>query len=186
MQELVATAQRVLAGEEPEDFRKLTRRRRHAVVSWDMADGWAVVELVRRGPSGVPEDESINSELVGPEWMPRGGGGGGGDDDPLADRPSEAELGAPFRWRGSHSHNASAGRILPLGGRQIRSERFDVAAEVTAIEVHGRGTPKRTVPVRRHGHAVVLWSSRWPPTIRFLGPGGQTLAERRPPRYWRM
>lgn len=155
---------------------RLSRRRRFAALAVDVDGDLACTLFTVRGAGHVRRETHL-LERRGGSWTPLGGGGsGGGDDDGLADRPSTAELGALLVGSGSGSVLRNAGRRMPWGARYAYDAELRASSDVHSVAV---GDRVLTVP--RHGHLVVVWSTRRPPSAVARDAAGRPLAELRLP-----
>ncbi|MDP5181718.1 hypothetical protein QOZ88_03635 [Blastococcus sp. BMG 814] len=152
---------------------RLSRRRRFAALAVDVDGDVACTYFARRGVGSVAEETWV---LVrrGQEWMLLGGGGGGLEDDDLADRPAAAALGGQLVLTGGGSVLRNGGRLLPWGARYASYATLRASREVDRLRVGAR-----LLAVPRHGHLVVVWAGRRPPTAETLAADGHRLGRRR-------
>ncbi|MGY1722040.1 hypothetical protein [Blastococcus sp. SYSU DS0533] len=148
---------------------RLSRRRRFAPLSVDVDGDVACTLFARRSVGSVAEETWV---LVrrGQGWVLLGGGGGGLEDDDLADRPAAATLGGQLRLTGGGAVLRNGGRLLPWGARYASYATLRASREVGSLRVGAR-----LLAVPRHGHVVVVWAGRRPPTAEALAPDGRRL-----------
>ena len=145
----------------------LSRRRRFAALAVDVDGDIACTLFLVRGPGHVRYETHALARRDG-VWRLLGGGGGGGPETArLDDRPSTAALGAPVVVAGAGSTLADSGR-WPWSGRYVRDSQLQVSSAVHSIAVG-----QRVLAVPRHGHLVVVWSGRRPPTAVAQGADGE-------------
>jgi hypothetical protein len=167
----LAESVRLLDQGVPEAPPRLSRRRRFAALAVDVDDDVACTLFVVRGPGHFRHETHVLTRRDG-TWAVLGGGGSGRDTDGLEDRPSAGELGGPVVVRGSGSVLENADRLMPWGARYIRY------AEVLASSaVHTLAVGDRVLVVPRHGHLVVVWSTRRPPTAVAQAADGRVVGD---------
>ncbi|SEK65223.1 hypothetical protein SAMN04515665_10424 [Blastococcus sp. DSM 46786] len=157
----------------PEAPPRLSRRRRFAALAVDV-DGDVACTLFARRSVGYVAEETWVLVRRGQEWVLLGGGGSGFEDDDLADRPDAAALSGQLLLTGSGSVLRNGGRSLPWGARYVSYARVRASREVDRLVV---GARRLAVP--RHGHLVVVWAGRRPPTAEALARDGRRLESRR-------
>jgi len=156
------------------DPHRLSRRRRFAAMAVDVDGDVACTMFARRGV-GTSWRETHLLQRRGGTWTLLGGGGGSGHEGELADRPSARLLGNHVVVRGGAAVS-DAERRSPRGAGWVSSAELLTSREAQAILVG-----PRTLPVPRHGHLVVVWSSRQPPSIVAVDESGRRLVQLRLP-----
>jgi hypothetical protein len=154
----------------PEAPPRLSRRRRFAALAVDVDDDVACTLFVVRGPGHFRFETHALARQHG-TWRRLGGGGYGTESDGLADRPAARELGGPVVAAGGGSVAMGSGR-MPWGGRYVRDAILQASAEV-----HTVGVGPRVLTVPRHGHLVVVWSSRRPPPAVARDAAGRVVCD---------
>ena len=152
---------------------KLTRRRRFIPLAYDVDGDVAATLFLRRGVNGTPWLESWNLERRDGKWTVLGGGSGDGNDDVFEPRGSIEGLSVSFGWGWTAR---DAGRLLP-SRRGISHAEMRLGPQVAALRV-----TKRAINVPPHGMAIVVWSSRRPPTVTALSSAAVPLGEISLPR----
>jgi hypothetical protein len=164
---------RLIADGLPDRPVRLSRRRRFAPVAVDVDGDMAATRFLRRGAGCFWDEIHL---LVADDhggWR-RLGGGGSSDEDRTAEQFERArdDL-APHEV----AVNGSAGvvrdgdRLLPWGGRWVRAAAVLVGGGIAELVV---GSRRLTVPY--HGHLVVVWGYRRPPTVTARDGAGRPVA----------
>jgi hypothetical protein len=169
----LAESRKMIAEGVPDIPFKLTRRRRFIPVAFDVDGDVAATVFLRRGVNGNPWLESWNLERRDGQWTILGGGAGDGYDEVFEPRQSIEGLSVSY---GSGWTARDAGRLLP-SRRGISRAEMRLAPQVAALRV-----AKRTIKIPPHGMAIVVWSSRRPPTVTALSSAGEPLGEISLPR----
>jgi hypothetical protein len=108
--------------------------------------------FLRRGISGDPCLDTHGLEVVESGWRLLGGGGGTGQDYLLSTRPQLMTLGAAAVEIGRGGVVRDADRRMPGESGWVRWIEVRAAVEVVRLQVN-----ERSVPVPKHGMAVVVW-----------------------------
>jgi hypothetical protein len=167
----LAESVRLIGQGVPDAPPRLSRRRRFAALAVDVDDDVACTLFVVRGPGHFRHETHVLTRRDG-TWSVLGGGGSGRDTDGLTDRPPPEQLGAPVVAHGAGSVVQDADRLVPWGARSIRY------AEVLASSaVHTLAVGDRVLVVPRHGHLVVVWSTRRPPAAVAQAADGRVLCD---------
>ncbi|MGY1839910.1 MULTISPECIES: hypothetical protein [unclassified Modestobacter] len=170
----------LIEGGVPEAPPRLSRRRRFAPLAVDVDGDVACTLFARRGVGSVAE-ETWALVRRGQEWALLGGGGGGLEDEDLADRPDAAAQGGHLRWTGGGSAARNAGRLMPWGARHVSYAVLRASREVDRVVVGAR-----EIRVPRHGHLVVVWGGKQPPTAAAVAADGRRLVVLRVDRRSRL
>lgn len=167
-------------GKIPEQPERLTRRKRHLVVTADRWENLAAVWFIRRGHSGEPEDEIVRLQLDGDDWK-RDGASGGAPGADLTTRLSFDELERHF----SRQYHHTKAEQIPFGfrtgssaGPGRASVRFQTVREATTLTFSDR-EPRS---IADHGHCLVLYNPKRPPTITALDAQENNLGSFTPKR----
>ena len=163
----------LIEGAVPDSPPRLSRRRRFAPLAVDV-DGDVACTLFARRSVGHVAEETWTLARRGQEWALLGGGGGGFEEDALADRPDRAALGGHLVGNGGGATIRNAGRLMPWGARYVSYAVLRASREVARVVVGAR-----ELPVPRHGHLVVVWAGRQPPTATAWSADGRPLGGRR-------
>ncbi|MGY1843184.1 hypothetical protein [Modestobacter sp. SYSU DS0875] len=164
----------------PEAPPRLSRRRRFAPLAVDV-DGDVACTMFARRSVGFVAQETWALARRGQEWVVLGGGGGGFEDDDLADRPDASVLGGHLVVTGGGSANRSAGRLVPWGARYVSYAVLRASSAVDRVVVGAR-----EIRVPRHGHLVVVWGGKQPPTAEAVAADGRQLVSQRVDRRTRL
>ncbi|MGY1748310.1 hypothetical protein [Modestobacter sp. SYSU DS0511] len=164
----------------PEAPPRLSRRRRFAPLAVDV-DGDVACTMFARRSVGYVAEETWALVRRGQEWVVLGGGGSGLEDEDLAGRPDAVTQGGHLRWTGGGSANRSAGRLMPWGARYVSYAVLRASSAVDRVLVG-----PREIPVPRHGHLVVVWGGRQPPTAEAVAADGRRLVSQRVDRRTRL
>ena len=168
---------------------RLSRRRRFAAMSVDVAEDLAVTSFARRGVGCTWHDTHVLARRQG-QWVLLGGSGGTGDGDRelLADRPQMLREWSPavdapglvpacgrsLLVSGSaggvrESGDSGTGR-WPWSGRWVSHTAVRASAAVESLVVAGR-----MLPVPWHGRVVVVWTGRRGPRVVAHDGSGQQI-----------
>ncbi|HYN93656.1 MAG TPA: hypothetical protein VES42_07385 [Pilimelia sp.] len=157
---------------------RLSRRCRFAPVAVDVDGDVAATRFLRRGVGCFWDETHLLVARDRGGWRMLGGGGSSSDaaEDPTAAEFERARDGlAPYEVAagGGASVVRDGNRLFPWGGRWVRSAALLVGGGVAEVTVGGR-----RLPVAYHGHLVVVWGSRRPPTVAARDGAGRTVATR--------
>lgn len=168
---------------------RLSRRRRFAPMSVDVAGDVAVTLFARRGVGCVMSETWVLSKH-GASWHLLGGGGASAEDDLLAPRPTR--LPAALRLPVTADTEIDPGLVAvdgsggvrddqggadrwPWSGRWIRYVVLRTSADVESLTLDNR-----TVVVPWHGRVVLASTKRRPPRVIVNGQHGVVLGELHP------
>lgn len=153
----------------------LSRRRRFAPLAVDVDGDVAAARFVRRGVACYWDETHILRYDGRTRWRYTGGGGS-----------SVGELWSAGAFQQERAALAP-GEIRSEGGSSvhdhahrpawIRAAELLVGGEVATVVVDGR----RRLQVPDHGHLVVVWSARRPPTVSARDPADRELSSIRLP-----
>ncbi|MCZ2803888.1 hypothetical protein O2W18_02090 [Modestobacter sp. VKM Ac-2983] len=164
----------------PEAPPRLSRRRRFVPLAVDVEGDVACTLFARRSVGHVAA-ETWALARRGQEWAVLGGGGSSLDEEDLTDRPGAAALGGHLIRTGGGSTLRNAGRSMPWGARHVSQAVLRASSAVDRVVVSGR-----EIPVPRHGHLVVVWGGKQPPTAEALTSDGRQLVTLRVDRRTRL
>ncbi|GGM67914.1 hypothetical protein GCM10011608_61420 [Micromonospora sonchi] len=102
-----------------------------------------------------------------------GGGSSSNGDDPTAYDFERARDGlTPYEMALNGSAGVARGnRLLPWGTPWVRTTAVLVGHGIAELQVNGR-----RLPIPYHGHLIVVWGSRRPPTVTALDGAGRRVA----------
>ncbi|WP_203711179.1 hypothetical protein, partial [Asanoa siamensis] len=155
---------------------RLSRRHRFAPVAVDVADDVAATWFVRRGV-GCYWDEFHLFARDDDGWRLLGGGGGSssGMFSSAAFAAAREELASDWiQVDGGSSVRRDSSTLTPWRDRWIHSASLLVGRAVTTVAVAGR-----VLRVPPHGHLVVVWGDRRPPSVSARDATGRELTTRR-------
>lgn len=166
---------RLIADGLPDQPVRLSRRRRFAPIAFDVDGDVAATRFLRRG-AGVFWDEIHLLVADGSgSWRMLGGSRSWGDPQ---DRTAEGFVRARHDLAphqvvvGGYSMvRRDSDRRLPWTGRWVRAAEVLVGSQIACLVVAGR-----QLPVRYHGHLVVVWGSRRPPAVTACDAAGRLVA----------
>ncbi|NHA70085.1 hypothetical protein [Phycicoccus flavus] len=174
----------LIESRELEPVVRLSRRRRFAAMSVDVADDVAVTTFARRGVGCVWSEAHVLVKREG-LWHMVGGGGASGDDAVLAPRPVHLPQGLAvlrataqgvdprmFAIGGGGGVSAAGSGRWPWRSRWISYVDVRVNAEVVSMDVDGR-----RVAVPWHGRVAVLTARRGSSRVTLYDDTGRRLAE---------
>lgn len=167
-------------GQIPEQPQRLTRRKRHLVVTADHWGNLAAVWFICRGHSGRPKDEIIRLEHDGTKWKSDGSSGSEPGTD-LATRIGLDELAHHF----SRQYHHTKAEEIPFGfhagsndGPGRAAVRFQTVSEAATLTF----TDRESRPIATHGYCLVLYDPKQPPTITAHDTNGNDLGSFTPKR----
>ncbi|GIJ34502.1 hypothetical protein [Micromonospora sediminimaris] len=153
---------------------RLSRRRRFAPVAVDVDGDIAATRFLRRGV-GCHWDETHLLAVDGRgTWRQLGGSASSSGEDLTADEFERARVGlAPHDVvvEGSSGALRDTRRPLPWGSRWVHAGEILVGSGIAELRVADR---RLSVPY--HGHLIVVWGSRRPPTVTAHDDAGRTVA----------
>lgn len=152
---------------------RLSRRRRFAPVAADVDGDIAATRFLRRGV-GCRWDET--HLLVADDrgtWRMLGGGGSDDKDQTGVEFERARDGLAPNQVvsEGTSGVVRNGDRLLPWGARWVRATAVLAGPGIAELRVNGR-----RLPVPYHGHMIVVWGSRQPPTVTAHDGAGHMVA----------
>ncbi|WP_147376186.1 hypothetical protein [Micromonospora radicis] len=170
--DVLAESLRLITSGLPDRPVRLSRRRRFAPVAVDVDGDVAATRFLRRGVGGYHDEIHLLAVDQRGAWQLLGGGGSGGEDVTAArfERLREG-LGADEMTLDGSAGGARDDRLLPWGTRWVRASTVLVGHGIAELRVG-----VRRLPVPNHGHLVVVWGSRRPPTVTAADGAGRAVA----------
>jgi hypothetical protein len=165
---------------------RLSRRRRFAAMSVDVAGDVAVTSFARRGAGCVWHDVHVLAFRAG-QWVLLGGGGGNGENDLLTSRPVRLPpyLSPDFELLGDE---ADPGPIASSGGGGVKDSGYRrwfgvpgrwISYGVVRVNVNvdTLWVENRLLPVPWHGLVAVVWVGKSPQPVVAVDRAGAPLAK---------
>ncbi|MEU1885479.1 hypothetical protein [Micromonospora sp. WMMD987] len=168
----LAESLRLITSGMPDGPVRLSRRRRFAPVAVDVDGDVAATRFLRRGV-GCHWDETHLLAVDDHGVWRMLGGGGSSDAGPTAGAFERArdDLGPYQVMSGAGAAVVRDGGSPPSRAtRWVRGSAVLVGHGVAELRADGRH-----LPVPRHGHLIVVWSSRRPPTVTAHDHTGRTV-----------
>ena len=175
---------RLIESRELEPVLRLSRRRRFAAMSFDVADDVAVTTFARRGVACLWSQTHVLVKREG-FWHMLGGGGASGDDDVLRPRPVHLPHGPAVPGATAHGVDPrlcaidGGGGVSAVGSRRWPRRRrwisyvdVRVNADVVSMDVDGR-----RVAVPWHGRVAVLTARRGSSRVNLYDDTGRLLGQ---------
>lgn len=170
----LAESMRLIADGLPDQPVRLSRRRRFAPVAVDVDGDVAATRFLRRGTGCFWDEIHLLVQNGNGGWRRLGGGGSSrGYEDRTAESFERARddlashqvlvNGGTAVWRDSD-------RLLPWTERWVRAAAVLVGGGIAQLVVGGR-----RLPIRYHGHLVVVWGSPRPPSVTARDAAGRTV-----------
>jgi hypothetical protein len=178
----LAESLRLITSGLPDNPVRLSRRRRFVPVAVDVDGDVAATRFLRRGVGCCWDETHLLAVDNHGAWRRLGGGGSSDDGDPTAEQFERARDGiAPYQVAlgGSAGVVRDGNPLLPRGTRWIRGSAVLVGHGIAELRVDGRH-----LPVPYHGHLIVVWGSRRPPTVIARDGAGRTVATATVPPTW--
>ncbi|NES27989.1 hypothetical protein GCE86_09500 [Micromonospora terminaliae] len=170
----LAESLRLIISGLPDGPVRLSRRRRFAPVAVDVDGNVAATRFLRRGVGCYWDETHLLAVDNHGAWRTLGGGGASYDEDPTAEEFERARDDLPpyqVAMSGSAGVVRDGNPPLPWGRQWVRGSAVLVGHGVAELHVNGRH-----LPVPYHGHLIVVWSSRRPPTVTAHDGTGRTVA----------
>ncbi|WP_109899284.1 hypothetical protein [Micromonospora sp. S4605] len=168
----VAESVRLIADGPPAQPVRLSRRRRFAPVAADVDGDVAATRFLRRSTGCFCDEIHLLVRNGNDGWRRLGGGG---SSNGYEDRTAEAFERArndlsPHQVVVNGGPAVLRDHLLPWTGRWVRAATLLAGGGIAQLVVGGR-----RLPIPYHGHLVVVWGSRRPPSVTARDATGRTV-----------